>query len=122
MKAEDNHIYQRAKRRREEEKDMERQATTFALQYPPEQRGRMQRIYECVSRGRFLINESNPDRKIEQPNEVTNNNYSIIVPGVGRGIGGLLRGDFVKRGEFLHLQAELNEHIDKAKKRYRDSF
>ena len=69
MKAEDNHIYQRAKRRREEEKDMERQATTFALQYPPEQRGRMQRIYECVSRGRFLINVEHIylDKKIEQP-------------------------------------------------------
>ena len=34
----------------------------------------------------------------------------------GRGIGGLLRGDFVKRGEFLYWQSKLNEHLDKSKK------
>ena len=37
----------------------------------------------------------------------------------GRGTRG---GDFIKRGEFLHLLRKLNGHLDEAKKRQKDGF
>ena len=66
MRADDNRIYQAEKRRQEAKTSLTHRAVTFALQYPPEDRGRMQRIYECVSRGRFLANE---EPKVERHSE-----------------------------------------------------
>lgn len=42
--------------------------------------------------------------------------------GIGEGGGGLLRGDFIKRGEFIYLLNKLNEHIDTSKKRKKRTY